>query len=758
MTGKHNLLGGTPIDPRPVTGDMTVAELVESAFLAYNAARLREGCQLFVEKMLEDDVTIGMSLTGALTPAGLGMSAIIPLIENGFVDWIVSTGANLYHDTHFGIGLRMHRGNTQISDVVLREEGVVRIYDIFFDYEVLLSTDAFYRKMIEGQEFQRDMCTAEFHYLAGKYVAERERVLSLGRKSVLAAAYECAVPIYTSSPGDSSIGMNVAAKSLTGNKLRYDVTADVNETAALVLAAKRAGGKSAVFILGGGSPKNFILQTEPQIQEVLNIEERGHDYFFQVTDARPDTGGLCVAEGTLIDMARDLSRYPEGIPIELLVGQSGFYVYSYDHEQKKIVLSEVERVWHTGMEEVWRLKYGWYSGMRKEKYKEAEILATPDHLVMLSNGAYKPLKALKPGEGIKAFNTSYSTHGYRQIGLGVGKTLAEHRYLLEFKLGRPLEAHEVAHHIDGNHLNNSLDNLAAEHYRLHVSEHRKRDWQRKTEAEKQQWSEFHRERMKSGIAQQMSRKFWDGVSPQELEEYKNKKRMEILNASPEAQERRKKLAQEQFKQLPDAEQERIRSKLRQMREERWSNMSSAEREEACEKVRLDRNPRFKHEIDEEQVREALTESGGRIYQACRLLRIDWRTFDRRLKMYGITREEIKKRYADNHKVISIEPTGIVVPVYDMKVKRTRNFVANGIVVHNSGASPSEAVSWGKIDPDRLPDTVVCYLDSTIALPIITSYALARHAPRKLKRLYERREELLNLLIDEHRRATSAEEA
>ena len=292
MAHKHNFLSGTPIDPRPVTGEMTVAELVETTFLAYNAARLRESCQLFVEKMLEEDVTVGMSLTGALTPAGLGMSTIIPLIENGFVDWIVSTGANLYHDTHFGLGLRMHRGNPQASDVELREDGVVRIYDIFFDYEVLLSTDEFYRRVIEGPEFQREMSTAEFHYLAGKYVAERERVLGIGRKSILAAAYEAAVPIYTSSPGDSSIGMNVAAKALAGNKLRFDVTADVNETASIVLSAKRGGGKSAVLIFGGGSPKNFLLQTEPQIQEVLKIEEKGHDYFLQVTDARPDTGGL----------------------------------------------------------------------------------------------------------------------------------------------------------------------------------------------------------------------------------------------------------------------------------------------------------------------------------------------------------------------------------------------------------------------------------------------------------------------------------
>jgi deoxyhypusine synthase len=292
MPDRHSFLSGARIDPRPISGSMTVEELVDSTFLAYNAARLREACQLFVEKMLAPDVTVGLSLTGALTPAGLGMSALIPLIEAGFVDWMVSTGANLYHDTHFGIGLEMRRGSHQISDIVLREEGVVRIYDIFFEYDVLLSTDQFYRTMIEGEEFQRDMSTAEFHHLAGKYIAERERVLGIGRKSLLAAAFEAGVPVYTSSPGDSSIGMNVAAKALTGNKLRFDVTADVNETAAIVLSAKRAPGKSAVFILGGGSPKNFLLQTEPQIQEVLKIEEKGHDYFLQVTDARPDTGGL----------------------------------------------------------------------------------------------------------------------------------------------------------------------------------------------------------------------------------------------------------------------------------------------------------------------------------------------------------------------------------------------------------------------------------------------------------------------------------
>ncbi|MGH7552187.1 MAG: homospermidine biosynthesis protein, partial [Longimicrobiales bacterium] len=217
---------------------------------------------------------------------------LIPLIEAGFIDWIVSTGANLYHDAHFGLGLEMRQGNPFVSDVVLREEEVVRIYDIFFDYSVLLDTDAFFRKIITGLEFQRAMSTAEFHHLCGKYVAERQRRLGQGGKSLLATCFEYEVPVYTSSPGDSSIGMNVAAGALQGNRLAFDVSADVNETAAIVLDAKRKGGKSAVLIFGGGSPKNFILQTEPQIQEVLGIEEKGHDYFLQFTDARPDTGGL----------------------------------------------------------------------------------------------------------------------------------------------------------------------------------------------------------------------------------------------------------------------------------------------------------------------------------------------------------------------------------------------------------------------------------------------------------------------------------
>ena len=282
---------GKEISHSPMAKNIRVDALVDSYFQAYNAARLREGCQLYTGKMLERDVFIGMSLTGALTPAGLG-SCIVPLMKSGFVDWIVSTGANLYHDTHFAIGHSLHRGSPFMDDRVLRKQGVIRIYDILFDYSVLLDTDEFFRSLLRKEEFQREMGTAELHFRLGRYVAERERVLRIRHSSVLATAYRCGVPVYTSSPGDSSIGMNIAETALAGFRNRIDVLLDVNETAAIVLEAKRSGGKSGVLIFGGGSPKNFMLQTEPQIQEVLNIDEKGHDFFLQITDARPDTSGL----------------------------------------------------------------------------------------------------------------------------------------------------------------------------------------------------------------------------------------------------------------------------------------------------------------------------------------------------------------------------------------------------------------------------------------------------------------------------------
>jgi deoxyhypusine synthase len=196
----------------------------------------------------------------------------------------------------------MHRGSHLVDDADLREKGVTRIYDILFDYEdVLMETDRRLRKIMLRPEFQKEMGTREFYHHLGKVINEHEKKNKIGQVSVLAAAYRNGIPVFTSSPGDSTIGMNVAglellaeASDLTNKfKLKINPSIDVNDSTAIILNAKRyEKGKTGVILIGGGSPKNFMLQTEPQIQEVLMIPEAGQDFDINITDARPDTGGL----------------------------------------------------------------------------------------------------------------------------------------------------------------------------------------------------------------------------------------------------------------------------------------------------------------------------------------------------------------------------------------------------------------------------------------------------------------------------------
>jgi len=288
---------GRKIDPTPIAADIGVVDLIDRYFTAYNSARLKEACQLLARRVFQPGVTVGMSLSGAMTPAGFGMSVLAPLMRAGFIDYLISTGANLYHDLHYGLGMNLFSSTPFLDDVELRETDTIRIYDIIFDYDVLLDTDAFVRQVIKTEPFQKRMGTAEFHALLGQSILEVEKQRGATAHCLLSTAYECGVPVFTSSPGDSSIGMNVAAVALEGSELVIDPSIDVNDTASIAYFARENGidgqpGQSAAIMIGGGSPKNFLLQTQPQIHEVLKLEERGHDYFVQITDARPDTGGL----------------------------------------------------------------------------------------------------------------------------------------------------------------------------------------------------------------------------------------------------------------------------------------------------------------------------------------------------------------------------------------------------------------------------------------------------------------------------------
>ncbi len=245
---QSDFLSGPQILPRRIKPGMTIVELIDQQFQAYNSARLNEAAHLFAEEMLapEKDVTIGLTMAGALTPAGLG-GCILTLMEYGFVDFIISTGANLYHDMHYALAMSLHRGDFRLDDTILQEEGVIRIYDILFEDKVLLDTDAFVRECLKSLP-NRPISTSVLHHH----------------------------------------GMNVARHALDGNLLTLDPLADVNETTAIVQHATRNG----VIILGGGSPKNFYLQTQPQLWEVLGIHKGGHDYFIQITADAPHWGGL----------------------------------------------------------------------------------------------------------------------------------------------------------------------------------------------------------------------------------------------------------------------------------------------------------------------------------------------------------------------------------------------------------------------------------------------------------------------------------
>lgn len=278
--------------PEPMSAGQKVGDVISKYFSAYNAARIKEICQILEEKIMRDDVVVGMTLSGALTPAGLGLSCIIPLIKNGLIDWIVSTGANLYHDLHFTLDQPLYRGTPFVNDIELLDSEVIRIYDIFTSFKTLTVSDYWLLSTLSKPEFQKTMGTAELHNKIGKYAAESEKKALVKDASLLACAYKYDVPVYTSSPGDSTIGMDIAALNLVGYDININPFFDVNETASIVYHGKTKTGKSGVVIWGGGSPKNFILQTEPHLQEILGMPVEGHDYFIQITDARPDTGGL----------------------------------------------------------------------------------------------------------------------------------------------------------------------------------------------------------------------------------------------------------------------------------------------------------------------------------------------------------------------------------------------------------------------------------------------------------------------------------
>ena len=285
-SNRHSFTG-RKIDPPIVSANMTVQQLINFyGSTGYNARRLAEAAEILKE-MIDTDSTVCLTLAGAMTPIGIGRT-ISAMIEAGFIDWIVSTGANVYHDLHFAYDLPVRQGHFDVDDDILYSKQIVRIYDVYIkEMGTLQAQDIVVQREIKRAKkaIPYNASTADIAYALGKAAKENSKY---PEKSFLVKAYDHKVPVYMPAIGDSSIGLNMLPLLLEDKGILPNVILDVAESAAILWKSERSGGLE----LGGGVPKNFFQQTGPALYQILKVKEGGQDYLIQMTDARPDTGGL----------------------------------------------------------------------------------------------------------------------------------------------------------------------------------------------------------------------------------------------------------------------------------------------------------------------------------------------------------------------------------------------------------------------------------------------------------------------------------
>ncbi|SPC34472.1 Deoxyhypusine synthase [Candidatus Nitrosocaldus cavascurensis] len=286
-SNRHSFTG-KDIPYAKISKDMSVEQLIELyASAGYNARRLGEAAKLFY-KMIDDDATICLTVAGAMTPIGYG-GIIKELIEYGFVDWIISTGANIYHDAHFAWNLPVKQGHYDVDDDILHKKNIVRIYDVYIkEDETLQAQDKIIQEMFTSYSSDNEtliLTTAEISHMLGRYVKDHSKSPD---RSFIASAYEYDVPVYISTFKDSSLALDLIPFRLKGKRVLIDAVREIIEQAAIVYNSKRNGALE----IGGGVPKNTAQQTGPALDQILHLNHGGLDYIIQLTDARPDSGGL----------------------------------------------------------------------------------------------------------------------------------------------------------------------------------------------------------------------------------------------------------------------------------------------------------------------------------------------------------------------------------------------------------------------------------------------------------------------------------
>lgn len=345
---KHDYWKGKTISPISIENNMTITRLVDEVFdgMGYNAKRLAEACHLF-KSMLDEDSTVCLTLAGAMSPVGLG-GGIIKMIENGFIDWIVTTGANTYHDLHFAYRLPVHQGDYCADDNELAENDVVRIYDVYIDMQrTLIAQDKIIQtltgKAAEDNRFPEKFSTAYYYKILGEGVLETAKN---PERSFIATASKYKVPVFVPSFADSSVGMGtsyipILANGKSGSPelnpadfIDPSPTMDVLESAAIVHDSMIHDIPRGVLEVGGGVPKNFLQQTGPMISQIIGMECPGENYVIQVTVDRPDTGGL---SGATINEGKSWGKIPKAgegnvIPyLDATVGVPIIFAYAIEN-------------------------------------------------------------------------------------------------------------------------------------------------------------------------------------------------------------------------------------------------------------------------------------------------------------------------------------------------------------------------------------------------------------------------------------------
>src|SRR5712671_5899140 len=284
----------TPIEPFAVeaglTADAVLARMERISFQGRNLASARR----IWNRMLEDDVTIFLGMAGALSAGGLRL-IVAHLILHRYVDCLVSTGANLYHDLHETRGQHHYIGSPHSDDSALAEERIDRVYDTYASEEEFISNDSWIADFATTLE-PRPYTSREFLHQLGGHLWK-----VTGRDGILTAAYRASVPIFCPAIADSSIGMGLSqARQQKADCGHIDIIGDIVESANLIIRRPR----TASVVLGGGTPKNFINQASVQA-EFYSTQVGGHRYALQIVTDVPQFGG---ASGSTLEEARSWGK------------------------------------------------------------------------------------------------------------------------------------------------------------------------------------------------------------------------------------------------------------------------------------------------------------------------------------------------------------------------------------------------------------------------------------------------------------------